>query len=123
MSLPQRIANLCGVVRECLASLDAAGPDEPEVGRAFDELDAGFEELGDLATLVAAAPPSERDLVEQGLSDLARLHAVLTTNVARDRDRLCLLLEKTRAARGALKGNATGGAVESPIGTSCDMSA
>ena len=48
------------------------------------------------APRVAAAPPEERDALEQELSALVRAHAVLTSSVSRDRDRLCELLERAR---------------------------
>ena len=104
------LASLRATVRECLAAIDLAEPQTPEVGRAFDRLAQGFEALGDPVALLRDAQPEERAQLEEQLSELSRLHAVLTATVARDRDRLCGLLERSRAARAAL-GNAPVNAV------------
>lgn len=115
----ERVARLRATARECLAALDAAGPEEPEVGRAFAALQEGFEDLGDPAELLRAADADEREALERELSDLARVHAVLTATVARDQDRLGRLLERARAAQGAVRGVR----FDAPTGGSCDVSA
>ena len=114
-----RIRHLSATVRECLAALDGAAPDDPEVGRAFDDLATGFADLGDPQALLDTAPVEERDGLEMDLADLARVHAVLTATVSRDRDRLCALLERARTSRGAMRGAAQGPAT----GGTCDRSA
>lgn len=113
------LAHLRATVRECLTALDAAAPDDPEVGRAFEGLVAGFEALGDPARLLADAAPAERARLEGELSELTRMHAVLTATVARDRDRLCALLERAHTSRGAMHGAAQA----ATTGGSCDLSA
>jgi hypothetical protein len=97
------LAGLRATVRECLAALDGAAPDDPEVGRAFEDLERDFAKLGDPAGLLEAAQGPQRERLEQEFSDLARLHAVLTSAVSRDRDKLCGLLEQARAARSAMR--------------------
>ena len=99
----EQVRGLRARVRECQASLDAGAPGDPEVGRAFEDLAAGFTALGDTTGLLAAAPPEERDVLEQELSALVRAHAVLTSSVSRDRDRLCELLERARRSRNAVR--------------------
>jgi hypothetical protein len=114
-----QVAHLRATVRECLAALDAAAPDDPEVGRAFEALAAGFEALGDPSRLLADALPADRARLELELSQLTRIHAVLIATAARDRDRLCALLERARSSMGAVRGAAQAGRT----GDSCDLSA
>ena len=106
----EQLRELRATVRACQACLDAGAPDDPEVGRAFDDLAAGFAALGDTTGLLASAAPEERDALEQELSALTRAHAVLTSSVARDRDRLCELLERARRSRNAVKATTGPGA-------------
>lgn len=113
------ISGLCATVRECLAALDGAAPDEPQVGRAFEELERGFEALGDPGALLRAAQGDDRERLERGFSDLSRLHAVLTAAVSRDRDKLCALLERARSARSAMRSSEA----ETRSGMSLDRSA
>ena len=98
---------LRATVRECLAALDGAAPTDPEVGQVFDRLATGFEELGDPVALLRAAPAAERERLEGELSDLTRLHAVLIAAVAKDRERLGCMLERSRTSRAALRDAAT----------------
>ncbi|MDA1263455.1 MAG: hypothetical protein O2816_00080 [Planctomycetota bacterium] len=110
---------LRATVRECLSALDAAAPDDPEVGRAFSRLAQGFEDLGDLRALLAQAG-EERAALADELNELTRLHAVLTATVSRDRDKLCLLLEQARQARSRVQRR---GLTEVVTGTGVDTSA
>ena len=99
----ERVVALQDTVRECLAALDGASPHDPEVGAAFERLNEEFGALGDPSELLRSATAEERPPLEEALSDLTRLHAVLTAAVARDYDRLACLLERSRASRAALR--------------------
>ena len=113
------VRGLRATVRECLTALDAAAPDDPEVGRAFSRLTQGFEDLGDPRALLAKAG-AEREALAAELNELTRLHAVLTATVSRDRDKLCLLLEQARQARSKVQRRVL---TEVVTGTGIDASA
>jgi len=115
----ERLRALRATLRECLASLDASAPDEPELGRVFATLDEGFQALGALDTLGRESDPRQRECIAEELEEVARLHAVLTSAVARDKERSLYLLERARTARRV----ASGAAGEARTGRSCDRSA
>ena len=106
-------------LRECLAGLDGAAPEDPLVGRSFDELEARFSALGDLQELRREVPPEYSERIDAELEELTRLNAVLLANVARDRERLLCLLKRAQNARRSCRTIAAVGRT----GVSCDLQA
>lgn len=104
-------------LRECLAALDGAAPEDPLVGRSFEELNARFEALGDLVALRHSTKGQEAERLKAELEELTRLNAILVAAMARDQERLLELLRNSQRARRSCK-SVSG---EGRTGISCDV--
>jgi hypothetical protein len=113
----ERLGSYRDGLRECLAVLDGAAPEDPVVGRSFEELSARFEALGDLAALRRSATGEDAERLEAELEELMRLNAILVATVAKDQERLLELLRNSQRARRSCKSLAG----DDRIGGSCDM--
>lgn len=112
-----RLASYRDALRECLAALDGAAPEDPLVGRAFEELDGRFAALGDLVALRRSAKGADAERLEVELEELTRLNAIVISTVSRDQERLLELLRNAQRARRSCKGMAS----EDQTGVSCDV--
>lgn len=114
-----RLERFGATMRECLAALDAAPPDGPLDARSFRELEERFAALGDLTSLVRAAPRGRCARLRELGAELVRLHAVLRAAVAHDRERCLAELERARRARRSCRAVPPDGGT----GGACDLSA
>ncbi len=113
----ERLGSYRDALRECLAVLDGASPEDPLVGRAFEELNGYFAALGDLVALRRSAEGEDAERLEAELEELTRLNAILVAAVARDQERLLELLHNSQRARRSCKSVVDG----DRTGVSCDV--
>jgi hypothetical protein len=113
----ERLDSYRNALRECLAVLDGAAPEDPVVGRAFEELDGHFAALGDLGALRRAAQGADAARLTAELEELTRLNAILVAAVSRDQERLLELLQNSQRARRSCKSVAG----QDRTGVSCDV--
>jgi hypothetical protein len=83
---------------------------------ALGRVGAAFEALGPPEALSAEVAPSELPALLSALLDLARIHAVLTMSVAREKDGL-----RDRLQWASTAGRAFGWHASEPAGLRCDM--
>ena len=113
-----RLARFGAARRGGLSVLDGAAPDDPVVGRSFENLTSDFEALGDLTALRRDVPSEFAGRLESELSELARLNAVLVGVVGRDKERLLELLKRSQDAQRACRDLRAA----DETGRSCDLS-
>ena len=113
----ERLGSYRDGLRECLAVLDGAAPEDPVVGRSFEELTARFEALGDLVALLRSVEGEDAQRLRGELEELTRLNAILVAAMARDQERLLELLRNSQRARRSCKSVAG----EDRTGVSCDV--
>lgn len=123
------LGRIDAAVRACAEALDAldarvllpgegAGTvwDADRAALALDRAAAAFDDLGPLDALPSQIDADDHDALREKLTDLARIHALLTMTVAREKD---ALRDRLLLARTATRGFGWHGGVVA--GTRCDM--